>query len=451
MQNRNSDVIVIGAGIAGLAAFKRLHQGGLNVLVLEARDRLGGRIHTIRPEGLRYPVELGAEFVHGRFPGFWESLDASGVRLNDTCVNHWTSVNGVLKPEEDYYKLIDGFFAELDKEANQSEQDMSVAAFAAVLEQRDPSMAAACQAGMEFVENYLAAPRAEVGIKFLAKGEAAAQTIGTEALQVLDGYDNVLATFLNDSGENLHSKVHLNTVVKAIDWQVGGVQVTASAADEAQDVLYSARQVIVSVPLGVLQIEPPAPGAITFRPALVQKQKAIASLRMGKIERVVAIFASRFWEDLKDGSEAFPEFGFIHCAEAPIAHWWSQYPVRSPILVGWVSAVSSVVLPEDPDLLRECVVKSLAVLFGEKRDFIEGQLVDCYYHDWGRDPYARGAYCYHATGTADLVQDLAQSVEDTLYFAGEATEDSGFTGTVHGAMKTGLRAAEQVLSKINVV
>lgn len=450
MQNINSDVIVIGAGIAGLTAFKALHQSGLNVLVLEARNRLGGRIHTIRPEGLRYPLELGAEFVHGRFPGFWQNLDGAGVRLNDTCVNHWTSVNGVLKFEEDYYKLIDGFFAELDKEANQAEHDMSVAAFAAILEQRDPAMSAACQAGMEFVENYLAAPRAEVGIKFLAKGEAAAQTIGTEALQVLDGYDNILAPLLNDSGEDLRSKVQLSTVVEAIDWQVGRVQVSARR-DGDEPVIYTARQAIISVPLGVLQAEPPAPGAITFCPALVQKQKALASLKMGKIERVVAVFASRFWEDLKDGSEAFPEFGFIHCAEAPISHWWSQYPVRSPILVGWVSAVSTVVLPDHPELLRECVVKSLAVLFGERRDFIDGQLIGCHYHDWGRDPYARGAYSYHATGTADLVQELAQPVDDTLYFAGEATEDSGFTGTVHGAMKTGLRAAEQLLRKMTAV
>src|SRR5579884_4455016 len=94
------DVAVIGAGAAGLAAARALAERGLTVVVLEARDRIGGRVATIRPEGSGLPVELGAEFVHGRPPETFAIVRAAGLTLCERCGEMWTSEGGRLRGEE---------------------------------------------------------------------------------------------------------------------------------------------------------------------------------------------------------------------------------------------------------------------------------------------------------------------------------------------------------------
>jgi monoamine oxidase len=460
MSEFHSDVIIIGAGAAGMAAARALSEHNLDIRVLEARDRIGGRIHTERPEHLHFPIELGAEYVHGCPPDLWNIVNEAGIRLNDTCVNHWASQDGALVMQTDYYSA-----------RAENGEDQSLQSFIDELLESEPDMADASAASLRFVQNYLAADPTKIGIKFLAQGENAAQSIGTEALQVIDGYDNIVR-FLLKSCSALPQQLHLNTAVKSIKWQPGRVEVSTTCDGTSQT--FTADRAIITLPLGVLKrtnkttAEATAEettgttiitasessteteeGAVVFEPPLSSKHKAIENIQVGDVRRIVVIFKERFWEEFQlEEDEGFCEFGFITCQEAPISHWWSQYPVRSPILVGWVPREAASQLPHSPERLRNLVVRSLSIIFGfSEREL--GQLVqEIFQHDWSADPYARGAYSYRTPGGNGLAEELAQALEETLFFAGEATESTGFSGTVHGAIKTGLRAAQEVFATI---
>jgi uncharacterized protein with NAD-binding domain and iron-sulfur cluster len=99
----NNSVLVIGAGAAGLAAARDLAAAGLSVTIIEARDRIGGRVHTIHDESLNLPVELGAEFVHGKHPALFKLLDTSRTLFSDVTERHWYFENGVLSRSHDFW------------------------------------------------------------------------------------------------------------------------------------------------------------------------------------------------------------------------------------------------------------------------------------------------------------------------------------------------------------
>lgn len=443
MTEFHSDVIIIGAGAAGMAAARALSDLNLDIRLIEARDRIGGRIHTERPEHLHFPIELGAEYVHGCPHDLWNIVNEAGIRLNDTCINHWTSIDGALVLQTDYYNKLEAFFQRLCQRAEEGE-DQSLQSFIDETMTTEPELEEACKASQRFVNNYLAADPAKIGIKFLAQGENAAQSIGTEALQVIDGYDNII-TFLLKKSAGLQDKLHLQTVVKAINWSPGKVEVEAVC--NGQTLTFKAAQAIITLPLGVLKRNEGDEGAVTFTPALEEKQAAINGIEVGDVRRIIVVCKERFWEEFEmEDDEGFCEFGFITCQEAPIGHWWSQYPVRSPILVGWVPREAAGQLPHTSERMRRLVVRSLSIIFGFTEREITSLVQDIFQHDWANDPFARGAYSYRTVGNNQLAETLASPLSNTLFFAGEATETSGFSDTVHGAIKTGLRAAKEIWS-----
>lgn len=437
-----SEVLVLGAGVAGLAAARELLDAGLNVRVIEAKGRVGGRIFTVRPNNLQYPIELGAEFVHGKPERLWRIITEAGVRLNDTCYYRWKSENGQLSFDADYYKRLEIVFLRIDDFVKTTDKDMSLREFINHLLAEEPYLEAFCTTAIEFVESYLVCPSERVSIRFLAQGEVAAQSIGTEALQVIDGFDNVVKRLIDMNREE-PMQLHLNTAVTAIDWERGRVRVTALSTENRTEQVFTARKAIITLPLGVLKRKPNQSGYVSFSPALEVKREAIENLSMGGILRVVAVFSQRFWEDRQDTPDGFAEFGFISCEQAPIPNWWSQYPVRSALLTGWVTAPDA--LSFQSDRLRQAIIESISIVFGLPVEDVSNLLVDYYFHDWGADSYAYGAYSFRPVNGNHLATVLAAPLLNTLFFAGEATDDNGFSGTVHGALSTGIRAAEEVL------
>lgn len=312
-----------------MAAARALSEHNLDIRVLEARDRIGGRIHTERPEHLHFPIELGAEYVHGCPPDLWNIVNEAGIRLNDTCVNHWASQDGTLVMQTDYYSQLEAFFERLCARAENGE-DQSLQSFIDELLESDSDLADASAASLRFVQNYLAADPTKIGIKFLAQGENAAQSIGTEALQVIDGYDNIVR-FLLKSCSALPQQLHLNTVVKSIKWQPGHVEVSTTCGGTPQT--FIADRAIITLPLGVLKrtnrtagitasesSTETEEGAVAFEPPLSSKHKAIENIQVGNVRRIIVIFKERFWEEFQlEEDEGFCEFGFITCQQAPIS------------------------------------------------------------------------------------------------------------------------------------
>ena len=206
-----------------------------------------------------------------------------------------------------------------------------------------------------------------------------------------------------------------------------------------------ATQAILTLPLGVLQQPPHAAGAVRFLPALDLKRAALRGLASGAVIKLLLRFATSFWEELHEGR--YRDASFFHATHARgMRTFWTPAPARAPLLVAWAGGPRALRLAagaSPADLVRTALA-SLQALFGKGLD-LAGRLESYYYHDWQRDPFARGAYSYVTVGGDDARQALAAPVDNTLFFAGEATDTGNEAGTVTGALASGIRAARELL------
>ena len=164
---------------------------------------------------------------------------------------------------------------------------------------------------------------------------------------------------------------------------------------------------------------------------------------------MVLHFARAFWEEARQGDERpWRDLSFFRVPGAPVPVWWTKLPLRTTILTGWVGGPAAERLAGlSEEEVCELALASLGQAFGRSPDELRGELRSCHHHDWSSDPYARGAYSYVPVGGLGAHAVLARPVDDTLFFAGEATHEGGDTGTVHGAIETGERAARLILER----
>jgi monoamine oxidase len=232
--------------------------------------------------------------------------------------------------------------------------------------------------------------------------------------------------------------IHLSTTAHEIRWQRGEVAVATVRQDGERDVLRAA-SAIVTVPLPLLA---GSADGFDFRivPALSDKLRAAQKIEMGHVVKLVLHFREAFWRH----SKVVKDFLFLHNPDQPFPTWWTGLDPEIPILTAWAGgprALASAIResPLDPAL------DSLAKILGWSRSAIDAQWVEAFYHDWSSDPYARGAYTYAAVGGIAAFEEIAQPVENTLFFAGEATCSGGMNATMEGALRSGSRAAQEIL------
>jgi monoamine oxidase len=262
--------------------------------------------------------------------------------------------------------------------------------------------------------------------------EAEDRIQGDRAYRVTTGYDGIAQRLYAAIPE-----VHFNTIVSAIDWEPGAVTVKTHNG-RAQ---FNARRVVVALPLGVLQAPSSDQFSVRFNPTIPEKQTALQGLQMGNVVKIAFAFKERFWE-----RKFSDELGFLIAPDEPFRAWWTGYPLYAPVLVAWVGGPGADALAGLSTGQRaEVGVSSLARLLDLPRAVIEREMVAWESHDWAADPFARGAYSYVVAGGIQAQAALAKPVEDTLFFAGEATELAGHQATVHGAMYAGERAADEAL------
>jgi monoamine oxidase len=146
-------------------------------------------------------------------------------------------------------------------------------------------------------------------------------------------------------------------------------------------------------------------------------------------------------------TEVLKDLTFIHAPAELLPTWWTQFPVRMPVLAGWAGGTRAEVLTLDSDdALLDQAFAALSHIFEVSKGVLEAELVEFYTHNWHKDPFAAGAYSYIPVGGLEAQTQLARPVADTIFFAGEATNTVGHHGTVHGALATGLRAAREMLA-----
>jgi monoamine oxidase len=420
-------VVVVGAGVAGLAAADALAADGANVMVLEARDRIGGRVFTVRPPGVTAPIELGAEFVHGRVPETLAVADEAALLLASIDGRHWHVRPGTRESADDTWDALERVLSQLDGERTPDRTFEEFLAAASV----DADDAAAAR---QYVRGFDAADPTRVGERWLARTEAAAaRDNSAHQYRIVDGYDRVphwLARRLSAAA------LRLSSPVERIAWRQGRVTI-----DVARGPAVEARAAIITVPLAVLA----ADDGIAFDPPLgPDKRSAIETIATGSVVRLVVRFREPFWEGM-----GLDRLGFLHTADPTVPIWWTSYPLRTPLLVGWVGGPTAATLASsDGETIADRALDGLATQLDVERRWLDALEVEHWYHDWEHDPYARGAYSYGLANAIDAPLALGAPIDRTLFFAGEATDPDGRSGTVHGAIASGRRAADEVLAAL---
>ena len=434
---RVADVAIIGAGAAGLAAAERLTNAGRSVVVIEARDRVGGRIHTIRDENFPLPVELGAEFIHGRTVETWDILRAMNASAYFADGHHRHFRGGRLRRMDDFWQQVDKVFSRL-KCVNR-DGDLSFTDFLR-RHCKDARLREPRKLALSFVEGFDAADARLISAKSLAKAEETSDEVeGESSFRIIDGYACV-TDYLLHACRRESLTLRLGTRVDAIRWSRGSVEIVAKDASAIR-----ARHAIVTVPVGVLR-----EGSLRFDPDLPDKRDAANKIEMGNVVKVVLKFAGAFWEEKKvpAAGEPLPDVVFMTsdaAARATIPTWWTYYPVRAAVLTGWAGGPAAQRLANRPPrVIVDDALASLARITGVARARLTKMLVASHVADWQADDLARGAYSYVTVGNLDAPKKLAKPVESTLFFAGEATASGGVGGTVDAALGSGRRAADEV-------
>lgn len=410
--------------MAGLAAARSLAEAGRRVLVLEARARVGGRLLTIYPEGEPTPVELGAEFIHGRPPELLALLDEAGLAYYETGGEQMRYEGGLLRAESEQ----DGGFFSLLEELGGPEADAAAdQTFDQFLAARQPSEQDARRA-RQFVEGFNAADAARIGTFGLARQQAAEDAIeGDHSARLTGGYTG-LAEYLRQRVESAGATLRLNTPVSLVEWQQGSATVSTATGES-----FAACSVVITLPLGVLQA-----GSVRFLPEPGAQVAAARLLASGAVQRMVLRFRRRFW------TERAPAMRFLFTFDELPPTWWTTSPHESTLLTGWLGGPKA--LAALPDELLRSGLRSLERVFSLDPGTLDAELLGLHTHDWQGDPFSLGAYSYAPAGASSAADAMAVPVDATLFFAGEHTDITGHPGTVHGALRSGLRAAAQVLS-----
>lgn len=429
------DAVVIGAGAAGLAAARELGRAGRRVVVLEARDCVGGRVRSLVDPIRGTPIELGAEFVHGRPAGTLALLAEARASEIDVTGELWQERHGRFERTE---RLLDAA-GELLAGVAGLRDDESVETYLARFN-GDPGRRDAVAWTRRLVEGFDAADPRDASVRAIAEEWAGDAGMPGGQSRPLDGYGRLFGHLVAALDPSV--RLRLQTVVREIRRERGGVRVTASS--HGRPLLIEAPVALVTVPVGVLQRRPPLPGAIAFDPPLpAEKRRALAAIAMGPVVKIVLALREPFWEGLDDG--AYRDAAFFHAPQQPFPTLWTLYPRRAPQLVAWAGGPAAQRLAgRDDAALIGVLLDELGTLFG--RAEAADAVVAAFTHDWGADPYACGAYSYVRVGGGSARRDLALPIDETLFFAGEATAEGGDSGTVGAALASGVRAAREALS-----
>jgi monoamine oxidase len=425
MKSTSWDTMVIGGGIAGLSCARVLAQAGRRVVLVEAQQRLGGRILTVTSTSQAVPIELGAEFIHGKPPALLELCQEAGLATFERSGKFVHAEDGVVADPGDDDEDDDSFDA-LDHLPAFADHDLPFSEVVKKMQLPEEQM----QWLTRYVEGFNAADARLISAASLKKQQLAEEAIGEVSSKLVLGY-SALINFLADECTRLGVDVRLGHPVREILWRTGE---TVAICDENE---FHAQRCVVTLPLGVLLA-----GTVQFQPEPNEIFHALRQMEMGSAVRISLLFTTRFWES------AIPELSFLIDGTAELTAWWTVNPSPAPLLTGWAGGPRALHF-RTPEQLLDSALRTLAKFFRCTESELRDQLVSWHTHDWQADPWSQGAYSYVRTGGLQTLPQLAAPVDDALFFAGEHTDQDGHWGTVHAALTSGLRAASQILAGKN--
>lgn len=424
------NVLVIGAGLAGLAAAQSLQQAGHRVQVLEARERIGGRIWTSQ-RWADAPLDLGATWIHGvqgnPLSAIARSIPANLIQTSyERSVAFGTQGAQLSASQEDHLDALAKSFTKALHQAQKRDADQSVQAVAdawaasARLSAEDQALLGFILRGRYETEYAGDASALSAHWHDDARAYPGEDALFTQGFGVVADY---LARDL---------QIEREQVVHSVNWSGSGVLVQTERAE------FHADAVIVTLPLGVLKAQ-----TVRFTPPLpAAKSRAIEALGMGVLNKCYLRFPKAFWPADVDWLEQVASSG----------QGWTQWvsferAAGLPVLLGFNAGRQG----RDMEALSDAdtvasAMRTLRKLFGAQiPDPLDYQITR-----WGSDPFALGAYSFNALGSKPGMRDeLAAPLGGRIFFAGEATMRHDFS-SAHGALLSGRRAAGQLLQAIRL-
>lgn len=414
---RRKSVLIVGGGISGLVAARELARNKIRVTLLEAQDRFGGRIHTIRDGKL--PVELGAEFLHGRNESMIQIL--RDAKLSTRAISAENKILADNRFEKiDLLEIVGNVFKQISPHGHDCSFDEFIAG--QDLDEWEKELA------RNFVQGFDAADPQHISAHALLRADFSSEHMkDPRQSRIIKGY-SALVRFFERELHALGCKLMTQTTARHIKWRQKHVDVLAEYDNHL--VNFEADALIVALPLGVLKT-----CSVSIDPFIPEKQEAIHDLLVGNVIKIIFHFREPFWGD----------GGFFHAFDEMIPTWWSD--PRNPFLTGWAGGPrANPLMILSTAQLKSLGLKILGKIFSDSPEKLRKQLVEMHYWNWTNDVHIRGAYSYIPVGGLNLPKQLAASVADTLFFAGEATVSDAQTGTVGGALDSGLRAARELLN-----
>jgi monoamine oxidase len=427
------DVIVIGGGAAGLMCGLRLAEAGRAVLLLEAREKLGGRIHTIHPPGFSTYIEAGAEFIHGEMPLTLSLLQEAKIPYYPVESEMLRINNGKKQSSPFSSKEWEQFIYQL----KELKQDMSLDDFLLKYFSED-KFTALCNMAKNYASGYDAADTSLVS-SFALREEWLHEDDSAQ-YRIEDGYGcmiQYLEKKLIDSG----GRIRLSSAVKNISWEKNSVTVTTQKGET-----YSGTKLVITVPLGILQLPASHHSAISFLPSIDDYMKKFKSIGFGNTIKVILQVNYPFIQKILKqlgSDDIHPKFILT---DEIIPAWWTQSSPKSGILTGWVGGnkASELAKKNDNDIL-EIAVKCLSGMLSVTYKNILNEVNKSFISNWYKNIYTFGSYSYPVLNGEDSIKSVNKPLVDTVYFCGEGLYLGAAIGTVEAALFSGHNVAHNIL------
>ncbi len=422
---KTGSVIVIGSGAAGLYAAWLLKQKGLTVSVLEAATTHGGRLKTLTGFA-DFPIELGAEEIHGSQSDWYKMVKAVNATFTSKSGTDYYLLDGQLRSEDQIasdadVKKAKTFINAARTYKNAADKTVAEHATAEGISSRTLHFVNA-QIGNEFGTS-----NTKLSIKGIAE-EDSLWTAGTDNFSVSN--KSLLSCFETKVADAL-PLIKYNVQVQKIDYAGTSVIVTDQTGKT-----YTATKIITTIPLAILR-----KNSVQFTPTLpTWKTDSFNKIGMGAGMKIILKFSTRFWAtDLGSlfGDGNVPEYWFT-----------SKGRGTTPVLTAFIMGEKAETLSAlTPAAAVQSVVAELDRFYGNK--VASRGLVGSHVEDWGKNPFIDGAYSFPIVGGGIIERsNLQRSVDKKIYWAGEATHNKGHSGTVHGAIETGIWAANALYNAL---